>query len=412
LNGPIMKEISSSESFVKVLHVVRSLKRGGGVQGWLVECLKRIDSNDVRIDFLTLNNQVGYFEELSESNSRVFCCNNHHKIIFFLREIYHIFKENKYDIVHSHCEYLDGIILSVAKACNIPVRISHAHTNVSVEYSLRNLKNTLWQVLSTKLILNNATSGVSVSQLSGRNFFGKAWGKIENFGGTLPCGIDLKPFTVPLPAKQFLNVSEIPHNYKIFGNVARFCTPKNHEFILDIINETIKIDKNVRFVFVGDGELKNKIESLSLMRGIDKYIIFLGARDDVPFLLRKYVDVFLFPSKSEGLGLALIEAQAAGLPCLYSNVIPSEVAIIPDLCHSLPLDNNPKVWAEKLLFISRNKPAISLKDNLFRLFTSKYNIEISVKNLIEYYMAAIEAANCRCLNSGKAVEKHSCKKRK
>ena len=64
-------------------------------------------------------------------------------------------------------------------------------------------------------------------------------------------------------------------------------------------------------------------------------VIFTGLRHDIAELMLGAMDIFLFPSLWEGLGIVIVEAQAAGLPCVLSDYIPNEVEIIPELIYKI-----------------------------------------------------------------------------
>lgn len=128
----------------------------------------------------------------------------------------------------------------------------------------------------------------------------------------------------------------LPNDCFVIGHVGRLTSEKNHYFMLDVLNEFVKSNKKVRLLLVGGGPLKESILARAKEIGVDKYVMMMGVRNDVPKLLM-VMDAFLFPSKNEGLGISLIEAQASGLNCLASEEgIPKE-AKISELVEFVPL---------------------------------------------------------------------------
>lgn len=137
-------------------------------------------------------------------------------------------------------------------------------------------------------------------------------------------------------------------------------------------------------VIVGDGPLRNDLQLLSRDLGIADRVKLIGARQDVRKLLLGLFGVFAFPSKFEGLGLAAIEAQAAGLPCVISSSVPSSAIIVPENVSYLPVSVEPAEWARELVR-KHNAPRLPRKLALLRALSSSYSIERSVQRLYHFY---------------------------
>jgi glycosyltransferase involved in cell wall biosynthesis len=133
----------------------------------------------------------------------------------------------------------------------------------------------------------------------------------------------------------------------IIGHIGRFKVEKNHAMIVEIFHEVSKANPKARLVLIGEGELKGEIEARVKELEIDGQVIFLGGREDVPEILSTF-DVFLFPSLYEALGIALVEAQAAGVPCVVSRAIPKEAYLTPHII-SLPIGVSLKDWRDAVL---------------------------------------------------------------
>lgn len=160
-------------------------------------------------------------------------------------------------------------------------------------------------------------------------------------------GIDTLQFKKTKKHNNEKNRLNIPNDAYIIGHIGRFSAQKNHEFIVKIFERIVKKKSNAFLLLIGDGTEKDKIENLlNDLDFNDKYII-LSNRDDIPELLN-IMDIFVFPSEYEGLGIALIEAQEAKLPCFVSDSIPDH-AIISNLVTKLSLNNSADCWAEKIL---------------------------------------------------------------
>jgi glycosyltransferase involved in cell wall biosynthesis len=144
----------------------------------------------------------------------------------------------------------------------------------------------------------------------------------------------------------------------------------------------------VRLVLIGDGDEEQRIRSKTAEMGLENSVIFLGSRPDIPRLLLGALDIFLFPSTSEGLGLALVEAQAAGLPCIVSANVPEEVAVVKPLVTRLPLDLPAQHWGKELIRIAARPPAVARSEALQRIEKSPFTIRSSMRCLEKVYTTA------------------------
>jgi len=134
------------------------------------------------------------------------------------------------------------------------------------------------------------------------------------------------------------------------GHLGRFIPAKNHDFLLKIVEDLVQTNPKVKCILVGDGDLRQSIESKIKMLGIEDNVYLLGIRDDVDRIF-KAMDVFILPSTYEGLGLVLLEAQASGVPCVTSQAIQPEADLKIGLLKKLNLEADIDVWSKSVLKI-------------------------------------------------------------
>jgi glycosyltransferase involved in cell wall biosynthesis len=118
------------------------------------------------------------------------------------------------------------------------------------------------------------------------------------------------------------SVSAVPAlsgNGRLVGNVARLAPQKGQSVLLDAAPLVLQRHPDVRFVLVGDGELRSDLERQAQRLGIADRVVFTGVRTDVPELLAS-LSVFALPSLFEGFCYSVIEAQAAGVPVVATPV--------------------------------------------------------------------------------------------
>ena len=199
--------------------------------------------------------------------------------------------------------------------------------------------------------------------------------------------IDAASYTYDLSKREELRRQLGLADELVIGHVGRFNPQKNHPFLLDIFAALLRKEPNAVLLLVGGGEDMLKIQAKAHALGIAEHVRFLGVRSDVADLMQA-MDVFVFPSLYEGLGLVLIEAQAAGLPCVVSDTIPRE-AYLTDLVTAEKLSSSVEAWAEKILA----KRAIPRIDRRAEIAAHDFDITTEAVKLQEFYINAYEQ-NC------------------
>ena len=308
-------------------------------------------------------------------------------VIRYKKELTKFFINNpQYKIVHSHLDSLSALPLSIAKKMSVPVRIAHSHTN-SFD---KNYKEYI-RGITKKLIKYFATDFAGCSEESIRFMFGD---NINNYQ-IMNNAIDINKFKFDTQKRKeirkFLNIDK---DTFVLGHVGRFNYPKNHEFLIDMFNEVYKKNKNAVLLLVGDGDGRSVIEEKVKNLKLDNNVKFLGIRSDIHELMQA-MDVFVLPSLYEGLGIVLIEAQAAGLPCITSkDVVPNIVKITNNL-YFLPLSAGAITWANA---INSSRVSFGKRDNAVRsIRNAGYEIKNVSMDLQNYYDSKLFMAQGKTL---------------
>lgn len=256
--------------------------------------------------------------------------------------------KNDFDVAHSNMDLLNGITLSLAKRGGIKKRICHAHNSKS-QYNpggilapLKKFVQKMYCIVMKKLIFSSSTDFVACSDVAGEYFFeAKKFELIYN-------GIRTENFSMPqgFNKKEYAESLDFTGDEKIrLISVGRISTQKNPEFALEIAKELKKIRNDFRYIWAGDGELAEMFENKIREFGLEDTVVMPGIRTDVPELLN-CCDVFLMPSLFEGLPFSLVEAQAAGLKCVVSDVVTKTADI--GLVNYFSLEKSAKEWAEEI----------------------------------------------------------------
>ncbi|PMB51365.1 glycosyltransferase [Fischerella thermalis CCMEE 5201] len=372
---------------IRVLHVLGGMNRGG-VETWLMHILRHIDRDRIQMDFLVHTNQpCAYDDEIRSLSSKVIPCLDPSNPWLYARNFKRVMREyGSYDVVHSHVHHYSGYVLRLAQKAGIPVRIAHCHNDCSPLEANAGFHRRLYLNLMKGLITRHATLGLGCSQAATIDLFGSDW-KNDPRWQLLYCGIDILPFREPIDALKKIRAElGIPANAFVIGHVGRFHEQKNHRFLLEIFAEVAKREPQAYLLLLGQGSLRPNIEQQALRIGLSDQVIFAGTRSDIPRLMMGVMDVFLLPSLYEGLPIVSIEAQAAGLPLILSDVITDELQKIKPLVQKISLSQPVSVWADAVLAARNSRAKITQADSLAVLEHCEFNIAYSVKALTKTYI--------------------------
>ena len=380
-------QISTKQHPIRILHVVGGMNRGG-VETWLMHVLRHIDRDRFQMDFLVHTEKpCPYDDEARALGSKIIPCLSPSKPWLYGRNFKRILREyGPYDIVHSHVHHFSGYVLYWAKQAAVPIRIAHSHNDTSAIDAKAGLHRRLYLTLTKWLIDRYATLGLAASYKVATVLFNRAW-KTDSRWQILYCGVDLTPFRELVDSVAIRAEFGIPADAFVVGHVGRFEEQKNHQFMIDIVAKIAQREPKTHLLLIGDGSLRSQIQQKVISHGLANHVTFAGLRPDVPRLMLGAMDLFLLPSIHEALGLVLIEAQAAGLPCVFSDVVPEEANAVTPLVRQVSLSKSASEWAEAVISAKTGASAIAQADTLPVLEHSPFNIVVSVKKLTDVYEA-------------------------
>ncbi len=335
--------------FVRILHVVGGMNRGG-VETWLLQILRHINRERFRMDFLVHTaDPCAYDEEIRSLGSRIIACLGPRRPWFYARNFRRVLAaQGSYDIVHSHVHAYSGYVLRLARQAGVRSRIAHSHTDTRFKRRRANLLRRGYFALASREIRRHATAGLAASAQAAEALFGAGW-QLQPLRRVLYYGCDPKPFRQIVDQRVVRSELGFNPDDLVIGHAGRFCEPKNHDFWVDVASELARREPRARFLLVGDGPLRPRVEAKIARLSLSGRFHLTGARPDVARLMLGAMDAMLFPSLWEGLPLAVVEAQAAGLPCVASQAVPEEAAVLPAGLRRLSLSERPDVWAQAVL---------------------------------------------------------------
>lgn len=371
---------------MRILHVFSGLDMGGA-ETWFMHMLRRLDPAHVQMDVLVRSPRAGvYADEVRALGGRVCSGFAHRRVWSYRHEFQRIIdRYGPYDAIHSHIRHFSGYVLRLAHHARIPARIVHIHSDNRFEYATTSRARRLYLTLMRRWIRQYATLGLCTSQQAAVGMFGPDWQRDPRWR-VLYCGIDLEPFAAAVDRAAVRAELALPPDALVLGHVGRFVQQKNHVFLLDILAEMCQHAPHVRLLLVGDGPLLPQIQARANAAGLSERVVFAGARPDVARLMRGAMDGFVLPSHTEGLGLGLVEAQAAGLPCLCSDVVPDEAIVVEPLVQRLALTQSAAAWASALL-AQQHQPRPNPSAALAQVQRSPFAVEQSLESLMRCYHA-------------------------
>lgn len=355
----------------KIMHVVYGLGNGG-VENVIYNYFSRLNkNNEYELSIVTQDKpnediknkfkKIGFnIYELPEKKKNVFV---------YVSKMKRILKSEKPEIVHCHMTMGNFLPNCIAFFCGIKVRISHSH----FAYAKEGLKSFVYKECG-KIFANRY---MACTEEAAHYLFGK---NIEQVY-ILKNAINLKQFHFNENVRNTVRKELDLLDKYVIGNVARFTKQKNHEFLIELFYEIQKKKKNAVLLLVGEGEDKEKIQNKINDLGLNDKVIILENSQSVNELMMA-MDVFLFPTLFEGLGIVLVEAQATGLKCVSSDRVPEEELNLTNNIKFIKLEDDRKMWTDSVL----EKSTIIRNQIDLKKFEEKgYSIEKEVNKLKEYY---------------------------
>lgn len=355
---------------IRILCVFSCLDRGGA-ETMCMELYRHIDRNRVQFDFVKHLSYKGMYEdEIRELGGRIYTAPKYkgYNILQYRRWWKnHLKAHPEHKIIHGHYFNLSAIYFKICKKFG---RITVAHPNaVKSDGFKENFKRFICRENNMEKYSDYC---FACSPRAGEWLI-----KVKPFT-VLKNAIDINKFTYSEDIRQEVRAEfGFPLGCLVIGAVGRFSYEKNPHGILDIFKSVLSKTPDAKLLWIGAGKLHSEIEQRIHKEDLDKSVILTGARSDVEKMMQA-MDVFIFPSFSEGLGIVAIEAQAAGLPCLCSDAVPQEAAVT-DLCKFLPLDDH-ELWAQEIL--SAN---VERRDTSEQIRKAGYDIHVTSEWLQNFY---------------------------
>lgn len=359
---------------IRILHILQRME-AGGTQALLMNIYRKIDRTKVQFDFLVVYKEKQFYDdEIEKLGGKIYRMSFREdlNLFKFQKDLRKFFDEhNEYKIVHCHAYTIGYFCLKEAKKHNIPIRIAHSHNNETV-HDFKYIPKLIMQKKFTKY----ATDLFACSEEAGKYLF-----KDKEFK-VLKNAIDSESFVANDRVRKEIRKELELENKFVVGHVGRLHPQKNHDFLIDVFVEIKKKRKNAELILIGNGpseeKIRNKIEKEDILDSVH----FLGNRKDMNRIYQS-MDVFVFPSLFEGLGIVAIEAQAAGIPIVCSEGLPPETDVSPIYC-KLMLTDGAEKWACTALKVSENLLAHTNMQKY--IVDAGFDMNATAKQMEKYYL--------------------------
>ncbi len=367
---------------INVLEITGEPISNGGQEAFIVNLLQHMPKSNMTFDVLTpyyCDNDR--YNDIISRRGKLYCLGlpfSPKKGRFnLIRPVKKFLDEHKYDVVHIHSGSVSVLAecANIAKKAHIKTIIVHSHCAVE----RKTLKYRLARIFFDRAMRKAPTYYAACSVLAGEAKFPLKICKEKLM--IFKNGVDIDKFrynkAIRNEVREKLGIEE---GSILIGHVGRFSYQKNHEYLLSILCQLINKNIKVKLLLIGSGENFEDIKARSKKLGIADNILFIGNVDNVNEYMQA-MDVFTLPSRYEGLPIVGVEAQASGLPCIFSNQVTKEVALTPNVSFFPITENDITVWADSIEYYA----GLSRRDTADKIKDAGYDINDVVKILFGIY---------------------------
>ena len=348
--------------------ILPTMNVSGGIENLFLNYLRNIDRERYSFDFVVHEmNDISVGKMAEDLGAKVFLMPPFSvKSFGTIKEKYRrILSSRHYDIVHSSMANASFLYLSEAKKAGISVRIQHSHQDHAADSTLHALRN----IPLLKMGNSCATVNAACSENAGSFLFKrKPFFIINN-------AIDYERFSFDEGKRMEFRKRYSIGNEFVVGTAGRLCAQKNQAHLIRDFAALKEIVPNAILFIAGEGEKKDELQLLSASLSVSNSVIFPGPVKDMPSFLSS-LDCFVFTSLYEGLPVSGVEAQANGVPCVFSTSITREADISGNV-DFVSLERPNSFWAEVIASEKRYEKPPVLSD--------RFDIKVKAKRLMDFY---------------------------
>lgn len=348
--------------------------RNSGIDNYILNVIDQLKNDNVQIDCLT--NHIDYdlktrLDEMGVGLLEIPTLKHPFRHYSATRDI---IKNGRYDIAYFNIsEAFNSLGLLAAYNCGVKKIVVHSHSSGVNSHSkaVRVIRTFCHTMMKHLVVGRCATDFYTCSFVAGEWMFPKKVLSASNFH-IMNNAIKVERFTFDdvtrVKKRAELGIDE----RCVIGQIGAFSYQKNSEFIVDIAEKLHKKNPKALVLMIGTGSDFDAIQDMICERKLEDAVWLMGSRNDVNELLQA-MDIFILPSRFEGLPIVAIEAQVSGLKAIISDTISAETAL-SDRCIFMPITQSADRWADKIL------ANIDYDRNSLDLSECKYCFDIDEQN--------------------------------
>ena len=367
-----------SQKPIRILHVIGRMDRGGA-ENMIMNLYRNIDREKIQFDFVEHYDKEAAFDaEIKALGGRIYRCPHFNgKNRFEYKKWWNSFLKDhskEFTAVHGHVGRSAGIYLKIAKKYGM-YTIAHSHN--TAPKGLGNIFVKMY-ALPTRFL---ADYYLACSKDAGKLRYGNKIINNKDKFSVLNNAIDTKQYIYDENIRQKVRKEYGLENKIVIGNIGRFVNQKNHTFLIRVFEEIHNQNSEAKLLLVGDGELRDSIEKSVKEKELTDAVVFAGVQENVSKYYQA-MDVFVFPSLFEGLGIVAVEAQCTGLKCVISDMVSKECIVTDDQVSVCNLTDDVKVWAK----IIQENCRYARDDSSEQVKQHGYDIRETARWITDFYL--------------------------
>lgn len=340
----------------------------GGIENFFIN-YNDFFSENIRLDYISISDNITYWDKLNKNENKLYYLPMRKDGIIERKKILkNILQQKKYDILWFNANDLCDIeVLKIAKKNKVKNIICHAHNSKA---------DRLYRRYSHKFNMNKIEKYVNYKFACSTQAANWFYGKQSINAKQIYNSVNINRFRYNLDVRKLkrkeLNIDD---NTLVIGNVGRLCKQKNQKWLIKLFEKYHKFNSNSVLVILGEGELHKELDNIIKESGLEDAVLMMGQVNDVNNYLMAF-DLIWMPSLYEGLPVTLVEAQAAGLPCVVSDIITREVEVTDLIKYISTDDTKIDQWIESVYInMKRENGFEELSDSEFNIKKSAYMLE-------------------------------------
>ena len=310
----------------KVLVGYISEGKADGINSYIRNFCNSLSDKDVQIDFLTRDDNLT-LESLEIKGNNIYKVSRNRNPIKQFKEMKNIVSQNEYDVAYFNVsESFNCIGIIAAKLFNVKKVVVHSHSSgVEKSSKMKTIVFKMVNAICKSVMVACADVKLACSKKAAEWLYTKDIVNKRKYD-IIFNAVDYNKFQFDKDVRDDIRKKYELENKFVVGHVGRFCYPKNHGYLMDIFKEIAEKKDNAVLVCAGDGPDYDNVREYAKEIGLSDNVVFLGAINNVHELVQSF-DIFLLPSRFEGLPIVAVEAQFSGVPCLFSANIDDNVVI-------------------------------------------------------------------------------------